>query len=51
MEFSYNSALSATTGASPFFTNKRYHPNISIHSEHNITSLQAYDFAVDLNEL
>src|SRR6266705_986096 len=30
-EFTYNNALNATTSVSPFFTNKGYHPNISIH--------------------
>src|SRR4029077_11909890 len=30
-EFAYNNAPSATTGVSPFFANKAYHPNISIH--------------------
>jgi len=51
VEFAYNNALSATTGVSPFFANKRYHPNITVHPEHNITSSQACDFAIDLNEL
>jgi len=30
MEFAYNNALSATTGVSPFFTNKRYHLNTTV---------------------
>ena len=50
-KFAYNNALSATTGVSLFFANKRYHPNITVHPEHNITSSQACNFAVDLNEL
>jgi len=50
-EFAYNNALSATTGVSPFFANKRYHLNITVHSEHNIASFQACNFAVDLDEL
>jgi len=37
-EFTYNNALSATTGVSPFFTNKRYHLNITVHPECNIAS-------------
>jgi len=37
-EFAYNNALSATTSVSPFFANKGYHPNITIHSEHDIAS-------------
>jgi len=36
MEFAYNNAPSATTGISPFFANKEYHLNITIHSEHDI---------------
>ena len=51
MEFAYNNALSATTDISPFFTNKGYHPNITIHPKCNIASSQAYDFTVDLNKL
>ena len=37
-EFAYNNAPSATTGVSPFFANKGYHPNITIHPEHDIAS-------------
>ena len=33
VEFSYNNALNATTGVSPFFANKGYHPNLSVHPE------------------
>ena len=51
MEFAYNNALSATTGVSPFFANKGYHPNITVHPERNIASSRARDFAVDLDEL
>ena len=38
MEFVYNNALSATTGVSPFFVNKGYHPNITVHPECDIAS-------------
>ena len=51
MEFAYNNAPSATTGVSPFFANKGYHLNITIHPECNIASSQAHNFAIDLNEL
>ena len=51
MKFAYNNALSATTGVSPFFTNKRYHPNITVHPERDIASFWAQDFTVDLDEL
>ena len=32
-EFAYNNSPNTTTGVSLFFTNKGYHPNISIHPE------------------
>ena len=51
MEFAYNNALSATTSISPFFANKGYHPNITIHPEHNIASSRAHNFTIDLDEL
>jgi len=38
VEFAYNNTLSATTGISSFFANKRYHLNITVYPEHNITS-------------
>ena len=37
-EFAYNNTLSTTTSVSPFFTNKGYHLNITVHSEYNIAS-------------
>jgi len=51
VEFAYNNALSATTGVSPFFANKRYHPNIIVHPKCDIASFQAHNFTVDLDEL
>ena len=51
MEFAYNNALSATTSVSPFFTNKGYHPNVTIHPEHNIAFFQACNFVINLNKL
>ena len=50
-EFTYNNAPSATTGVSPFFANKGYHPNIIVHPEKELSSAQAREFAVDLDEL
>jgi len=32
-EFAYNNALNTTTGISPFFANKGYHLNITVHPE------------------
>ena len=50
-EFAYNNAPSATTGVSPFFANKGYHPNISIHPERDLSSARAREYAIDLDEL
>ena len=50
-EFAYNNALNTTTGISPFFVNKGYHPNISVHPERDLASSQAHDFTIDLDQL
>jgi len=50
-EFVYNNAPSATTGVSPFFANKGYHPNLLVYPERDIASSRARDFVVDLDEL
>ena len=50
-EFAYNNALSATTSVSPFFANKGYHLNITVHPKRDIASSRAYDFAIDLDKL
>jgi hypothetical protein len=47
-EFAYNNALNSTTGISPFFANKGYHPNISIHPEKELASSCAHNFVTDL---
>ena len=39
------------TGLSPFYTNKGYHPNLSIHPEWDIASTWAQDYVVDLDKL
>ena len=51
VEFAYNNAPSATTGVSPFFANKGYHPSISVYPERDMTSTRARDYAVDLESL
>jgi len=51
VEFAYNNTPSATTSVSPFFANKGYHPNITVHSKCDIASSRARNFAVDLDEL
>jgi hypothetical protein len=50
-EFAYNNAPNASTGISPFFANKGYHPSLSIHSERDAISAKAKDFVVDLQSL
>src|ERR1700731_4051864 len=50
-EFAYNNAPSTTTGISPFFVNKGYHPNISVYPERKVTSVRARELAVNLDEL
>ena len=50
-EFAYNNALSTTISVSPFFANKGYHLNITVHPKYDIASFRAYDFTIDLNEL
>ena len=49
--FAYNNAPNATTGVSPFFANKGYNLNLSVHPEHDLVSAHACDFVVDLDEL
>src|SRR5277367_378979 len=50
-EFAYNNAPNATTGISPFFANKGYHPNLTVHPERDLTSSQAKNLVVNLDEL
>ena len=50
-ELTYNNALNAMMGLTPFYANKGYHPSITIHPECNIASTRARDFAVNLDDL
>ena len=50
-EFAYNNTPSATTGITPFFTNKGYHPNLTVHPERDLASTRARNFVTDLDEL
>ena len=50
-EFAYNNAPNATTGISPFFANKGYHPSISTHLDWDLVSSIARNFIMDLEEL
>ena len=50
-EFTYNNAPSTTTKVTPFYANKGYHPNLTVHPGRDLTSPQAQEFVTDLNEL
>uniref|UniRef100_A0A0W0FYS4 Reverse transcriptase RNase H-like domain-containing protein n=1 Tax=Moniliophthora roreri TaxID=221103 RepID=A0A0W0FYS4_MONRR len=50
-EFAYNNAPNASTGVSPFFTNKRYHPNITVHLEYHLASQKACNYVSNLNNV
>jgi len=50
-EFAYNNTPSATTGITPFFANKGYHPNLMVHPEHDLASTHTHNFVTDLDEL
>src|SRR6266481_1186669 len=50
-EFAYNNMPSATTRITPFYANKGYHPNVTVHPEHDLASARACDFITDLDEL
>ena len=50
-EFSFNNSPSATTGVSPFFANKGYHPDLTVNSEIGLSSTRAQEYTSDLSEL
>src|SRR5258708_37571531 len=50
-EFTYNNATSATTGISPFFTNKGYHPRLSPNLLALSLSSKAQCYMADLDQL
>ena len=50
-EFAFNNAVNDTTSVSPFFTNKGYHPNLSVSLDKEITSHWAREFTTNLDEL
>ncbi len=47
-EFAYNNAMNTTTGVSPFFTNKGYHPEFTVDLQVETSSAKAEVFMVDL---
>ena len=50
-EFSFNNSPSTTTGVSPSFANKGYHPNLTVNSEIGLSSTQAQEYTSDLSKL
>src|SRR5260370_10492804 len=51
VEFAYNNVPSATTGVSPFFTNKGYHPNLSTDTTLAVLSTEAQQFMAQLEDI
>src|SRR5258706_2797810 len=47
-EFTYNNATNATTGVSPFFANKGYHPEITSDPQAKTSLAEAQTFMADL---
>src|SRR5258708_26336837 len=50
-EFTYNNAMSATTGVSPFFVNKGYHPRLLTNLLAPSSSSEAQHYVSDLDQL
>ena len=50
-EFAYNNALSATMKVTPFYTNRGYHPNLTVDPEQDLASPWAWEFVTDLDKL
>ena len=48
-EFAFNNALLASTGISPFFTNKGYHPRLQVRSLPNLASKSAKTYSNNLD--
>lgn len=50
-EFAYNNAPNTSTGITPFFANKGYHPSIMVYPERDLASTRARNFVVNLDVL
>ncbi len=51
VEFAYNNAASVTMGVSPFFTNKGYHPRLTMDPIAPSSSSEAQCYVTDLDQL
>src|SRR5258705_4133767 len=47
-KFTYNNTTNVTTGVSPFFVNKGYHPEFTVDPQVETSSAKAEAFMVDL---
>src|SRR6266436_4959381 len=50
-EFAYNNTTNVTTGVSPFFTNKGYHPEFTVDLQVKTSSAEAQAFMADLEHV
>src|SRR5260370_25106096 len=51
VEFTYNNTASMTTGVSPFFVNKGYHPRLTMDPIAPSSSSEAQHYVMDLDQL
>ena len=50
-EFAYNNANNKSTGFSPFFANKGYHPALAVEPGLTVPSVGAQQYVAELDEL
>ncbi len=50
-EFTYNNTTNATTGVSPFFANKGYHPEFTADPQVKTSSAKVQAFVADLEHI
>src|SRR5260221_11649729 len=50
-KFTYNNAMNMTTGVSPFFTNKGYHPEFTVDLQVKTSLAEVQAFVVDLEHI
>src|SRR5260221_12168417 len=50
-EFTYNNTMNATTGVSPFFANKGYHPEFTVDLQVETSSAEVQAFMADLERI
>ena len=50
-EFAYNNTMNMTTGVSPFFANKGYHPEFTVDPQVETSLAEAQAFMVDLEHV